>query len=198
MDYLGEIVRLQAQRESLKAGQKPHRYYDPTPITVVPQLTLDAGGVTGHDHDGAPIADVHHRDHPASRYTDGNGVLLGFTAHYDAMRARFGAHVTDGLAGENILVQCGRVVHEDDLACGLLIVTAEGRDLTLRGATAAEPCVEFSRHVLRYPREARSDATVTAALAFLRHGMRGYYLTYDGAPTRIHVGDRVWACTSDS
>jgi len=32
--------------------------------------------------DGAPIADVHHRDHPTSRYSDGNGVSLGFTAHY--------------------------------------------------------------------------------------------------------------------
>lgn len=195
MDYLGEIVRLQAQRESLKAGQKPHRYYDPAPITVVPALTLDTGGVTGHDHDGAPIADVHHRDHPTSRYSDGNGVSLGFTAHYDTMRARFGAHVTDGLAGENILVQCDRVVHEGDLAGGLLIVTAEGLEITLRGATAAEPCVEFSRYALRYPRESRSDATVTAALAFLRHGMRGYYLVYDAAPARIHVGDRVWAYT---
>ncbi len=201
MELLGEIVRLQAQRASLKAGQAPRRYYDPSPITTVLALTLDDGGVTGHDAAGRPVPDVHHRDHPASRHRGENGVSIGFTAHYDAMRARFGDHLTDGVAGENILVRNEGLIGADSLGAGVVIVTADGRELRLGAAEVAEPCVEFSRHALRYARDARSDAAVTAALTFLRHGMRGYYLTYTGAtdaedargvPACVRVGDRVY------
>lgn len=193
MELLGTIVRLQIQRTSLKAGQAPRRHYDPTGIAAVPALTLDAGGATGHDEEGRPVPDIHHRDHPASRYRGENGVSILFTAHYEAMRARFGDHLVDGLAGENILVRRGRMVGADDLAGGLVIVTGEGREIHLRDVAVAEPCVEFTRHALRLPHDAHSDGSVTAALIFLRQGMRGFYLTYAGAPVRVHAGDRVYS-----
>ncbi len=197
MELLGTIVRLQVQRASLKAGQAPGRYYDPAPITAVPALTLDDGGVTGHDAEGRPVPDVHHRDHPASRHRGENGVSIGFTAHYDAMRARFGDHLTDGIAGENILARNEGLIGADGLNAGIVVVTADGQELRLGAAQVAEPCVEFGRHALRLPRDARSDAAVGAALAFLRRGLRGYYLTYDGAPATVRVGDLVYRLQED-
>jgi hypothetical protein len=54
--------------------------------------------------------------------------------------------------------------------------------------------VEFSRFALRFPEEARPDATVTEALRFLSDGMRGYYARYHGPEARITAGDLVYLC----
>src|SRR5438876_11913135 len=116
MDPIGIIVRLQVQQSGLKVGAAPRRWYDPTPLLAVPALHLGASGVSAWDAQGERICDVHHKDHPASRNVRGrNGISIGITAHYDAMRARFGAHLGDGLAGENILVQTDRTFGEADL-----------------------------------------------------------------------------------
>ncbi|HEX5504459.1 MAG TPA: hypothetical protein VFW96_17680 [Thermomicrobiales bacterium] len=192
MRPLGEIVRLQVQQSSLKVGERPLRRYDPTPLLAVAALTLDEGGVTGWTADGERVADVHHRDHPASKHRDGtNGVSVGFTGHYAALRDRFGAHLTDGLAGENILVASDRRWLVDDLAEGL-VIAAGGARLRLERVIVAEPCVEFTRYALRYPASARTDRAVTEGLIFLGAGLRGYYAAYHGAPARIAVGDRVY------
>jgi hypothetical protein len=69
--------------------------------------------------------------------------------------------------------------------------TAE-RQLELRPVLVAAPCVEFSRYALRFPDDARADATVTEALRFLDAGMRGFYATYEGEPAVVEVGARVF------
>jgi hypothetical protein len=190
---IGEIVRLQVQAASLKVGQAPRRRYDPSPLRVVPALTLDHGGVWGWTEAGEAVPDVHHRDHPASKQRDGlNGVSIGFTGHYAAMRARFGGHLADGIAGENILVESNRVLGEDDLGGELVVVTGEGERVHLGAVLVAAPCVEFARYALRFPEDARPDPTVTEALRFLDDGMRGYYASYRGPEVRIRVGDRVF------
>src|SRR5207253_1296007 len=85
------------------------RYNVPAPLLSVPALDLGESGVSAWNAQGERILDVHHKDHPASRNVRGsNGISIGFTAHYDALRARFGTHLEDGLAGENILVQTDR------------------------------------------------------------------------------------------
>ncbi len=193
MKLIGQIVRLQVQESSLKVGGSPRRWYDPAPIRVVPMLTLTENGVMGRATTGDTMLDVHNTTHPASRNrADNNGISVGFTSHYDVMRARFGDHLLDGIAGENILVATERVFTKADFAAGIRIETGDGAMVALEQIIIAEPCVEFSRYALRYPRDAPSDRAVTDALNFLREGTRGFYATYRGAPATIAVGASVY------
>jgi hypothetical protein len=189
---IGTIVRLQVQESSLKVGDKPRRY-DPAPIRPVPAISLSSAGVVGLVENGETILDVHHRDHPASKNRGGeNGISLGFTGHYREMRQRFGQHLTDGSAGENILIEADRQFQVEVLAAGVVVEDTAERQLELRPVIVAAPCVEFSRYALTFPDDARPDATVTEALRFLDAGMRGFYATYEGEPAMIEVGARVF------
>lgn len=193
MELIGNIVRLQVQESSLKAGERPHRWYDPSPIRSVPALLVDASGAIGRTADGAAILDVHNRTHPASKNSDGvNDLSVGFTSHYVAMRARFGDHLPDGIAGENILVATDRMFTEAEFAAGIHIETAGGAHIHLEAVIVAKPCVEFSRYVLRLPLDVPSDRAVSDALNFLHKGTRGFYTTYQGTPVEIAVGARVF------
>ena len=192
MELIGAIVRLQVQPVSLKVGPPRQRRYDPSPLRAVPALRLEPGGVVGVDERGGAVDDVHHADHPASKNRAGsNGVSVGFTAHYGAMRARFGPHLADGLAGENILVAAERLFAEEDLAAGIVIEMAGGYRLRLDRVVVAAPCVEFARFALRFADDARPDRRVTDAVGFLDGGIRGFYAT---APDEalVRVGDRVF------
>jgi hypothetical protein len=188
MELIGRVVRLQVQESSLKVGERPRRWYEPGPIRAVPILTLDARGVTGREADGTVVPDVHNAAHPSSKHRGENGISVGFTSHYAAMRARFGDHLADGIAGENILVETERMFTEGDFASGIHIEAADGALIRLEEVISAEPCVEFSRYALRYPLDAPSDRIVTGALTFLREGTRGFYAAYRGAPATIAVG----------
>jgi hypothetical protein len=189
---IGTIVRLQVQESSLKVGDKPRRY-DPAPIQSVPALSVSSAGVVGLAKKGQSIVDVHNHDHPASKNRRGeNGISIGFTGHYRVMRQRFGQHLADGIAGENILIEVDRQLLVEDLAGGVVIEGASERRLELRPVIVAAPCVEFTRYALNFPDGARPDATVTEALRFLDAGMRGFYATYSGEPAVIEIGARVF------
>jgi hypothetical protein len=192
MEALGAIVRVQIQQSSLKVGAAPRRRYDPAPLLTVPALELTDGGVTGLTADGERLIDVHHRDHPESKRRAENPISLGFTGHYAAMRKRFGEHLAEGIAGENIIVAFDRRISLDDLASGVAVVTAGGETVELAPVVVATPCVEFSRYALRFPDDARPDRRVTEALQFLDNGLRGYYARYDGPAITIRPGDRVF------
>ena len=98
MREIGLIKHVQLQRSSLKQGQRPHRYYDPAPLLLVERLRLAPGGVSGLSADGLPIIDVHHANHPETKNSLGmNGISIGFTSHYRAMRDQYGAHLSAGL-----------------------------------------------------------------------------------------------------
>jgi hypothetical protein len=156
-------------------------------------LSVSAAGVLGLGENGETIVDVHHRDHPASKNRGGeNGISLGFTGHYQEMRQRFGQHLADGIAGENILIEADRQFQEDELAAGVVVEGTDGRRLELRPVIVAAPCVEFSRYALKFSEGARPDATVTDALRFLDAGMRGFYATYEGETAVVEVGARVF------
>ena len=145
MRVIGVIKQVQIQRASLKAGVRPHAYYDPAPLLTVGAALLTPGGVVGVADGGERIVDVHHGAHPASKSRQGsNGISIGFTGHYQAMRERFGAHVTDGIAGENILVESDGVWTLAELGQRLAIETAQGALIPLVDALVAAPCVEFS------------------------------------------------------
>ena len=190
MQVLGKVVGLRVQTASLKVGEQGRRY-DPGALQAVAALTIDDGGVIGWTAEGARVDDVHHRDHPRTKYRGENGISVGFTAHYATMRARFGAHLVDGIAGENILVNGSRMIGLGDLSHGLLIRRGGTPVARLHEIVVAEPCLPFSRYALGGADDSRSEHTIKAALIFLREGRRGYYASYLGAPTIIRMGDEV-------
>jgi len=192
LEPLGPIVRLQVQTASLKQGQKPHRWYDPSAIRSVPELILDDGGATGFD--GEPIADVHHRASPHAKHRGDNGLSIGFTGHYARIRERFGSFLTDGIAGENILIDADGVFPEPDLAGGLIVKGTQAA-VVIDRIVVAPPCVEFSKFCAGYAVDQKPDLVITETLRFLHDGMRAFYATLgagNASPARIAVGDMVY------
>lgn len=186
MRELGRVVRLQVQLDPLKRGEKPHRWYDTSRIRAVDALTVTERGVVGHlDGEHIPLVDVHHADHPRSRNRGANGISLGVTAHYAWMRERYGDHLVEGVAGENLVVDHPGRLTLEDLEDGVRVLGEE--EVVLGPVAVAEPCVEFSRFVLDDP-----TAATREPLRALRGGVRGFYLgVRAGAGARLRVGDRV-------
>lgn len=195
---IGEIVRLQMQQESLKvdipdgerAESRVRRYYDPAPILAVNSLHVADGLVTVERGDN-PVVDVHCVGHPRSRNRgNGNMLSVGFTGHYDKMRDRFGEHLTDGIAGENILVDARKIFSLDEVQSGLRIETSAGQVLDFDPVTIAAPCVEFSRFCLNDL--AAPPLAVKDTLQFLDHGTRAFYAYIAaGLPVTLRTGDRL-------
>lgn len=196
MHLIGRITLLQIQRASLKAGERSHRYYDPTPLLELPSLHLTPDGAIGQPAAGEPIVDVHNASHPQSKNARGlNGISIGFTSHYGAMRERFGPHLTDGCAGENIVVAAERVLGLADLGGELMIVGDDGRRARLSALMVAAPCAEFSRFA-NFTAEPLSPDELRATLQFLGDGMRGFYARLGGAEAELRVGDQVYRLDS--
>ncbi len=192
MELIGRIVKLQVQRYSMKQGNDQHFWYDTGSLAWVPELEATPDGAVGFTESGEAIVDVHNRSHPQSRRRVANALSIGMTSHYAAMRARFGPHVVDGVAGENFLVEAGREQTIDDVKAGLVIVNAEGERVDLVRVEIAEPCLKFSRFVLGMAPEEAGGPHVTVALKFLRNGRRGFYATYDGPAVRVKVGAQMY------
>lgn len=187
---IGTVVRLQVQTGHLKVADEGNRRYDPAPIKEVAILRLEAGGVVGVDEAGDLHVDVHHRDHPISRHHGDNGVSIGFTSHYHAMRRRFGDHVADGVAGENILVAAQRIQTPGSLGASLRVETASGT-LALTALMVAAPCVEFTRFCAGAA--PAGTAEIKEQIRFLDEGMRAFYATPPPGPSAaIRLGDRVF------
>ena len=189
MREIGRIVRLQIQRSSLKTGEKPHRVYDPAPILAVDRLAVGADGVFGLAADQSWIVDIHHRAHPDTKNLDGrHGISLGFTAHYGAMRDRFGSRIGLGCAGENIIVDTAHRFTMDELQSGLPILAPDGAErLRLAVLDVAHPCRPFTGWALGGVVE--SDV-LKSHLLFLDGGMRGFCCAGDATGV-VSVGDRV-------
>jgi hypothetical protein len=190
---IGRIGLLQVAPCSLKRGIYPDESYHPTDLVAVQAVLLTPRGVIGVDAAGGPILDVHHADHPqARRWGADNGISLGFSAHYAAMREFFGPHLVDGVAGENLLVVSEQSWSSADLAQGLYIASQGGEELVqLAGARAATPCAPFARFASCT--DALRGAAMKSALQFLHQGTRGFYVTL-AAPlpvAHVRVGDRV-------
>ena len=195
MQELGRIVRLQVQRDSIKNGVKPFEVYTPVPNLVsVRSLHLTADGVEGIDESGTRLPDVHNATHPASKFRGDNGVSIGFTGHYTSMRDRFGDHMTDGIAGENITVAFNKNVSLEMIENGIVIVGAQG-EIRIAPWVILTPCNPFAKFCLKLPAETKPDRTVTEALQFLMNGMRGFSAVYDAdmPQANIRIDDVVYA-----
>lgn len=190
-ELLGTVVRLQVQREALKQGVAPHRWYDPANIVPVPTVRVDADGAVGLTHEDDEVVDVHNARHPRCRDRRGTrGVSVMSSADYDHLRDWHGDHLTDGVAGETITLTGGPPLRDRDLGAGLVVET-RGGGVPLVEVRPATPCVEFTSFVLRRPRGAGVDATVLATLEALDHGARGFVCAA-GAAATIALGDRMY------
>ena len=195
MREIGRIKRLQIQRSTLKPGERLHRHYNPVPILGVPRLLLAPRGVIALMDDRQEIMDLHHADHPQTHNSKGeNGVSIGFTTHYQAMRAQYGEHLVDGIAGENILVETDRAFALTDLGQRIVIEEQQtGQRVYLYDFKVAAPCVEFTHYAVnRGP--VLPAAELKVALQFLDGGQRGFYarITEQETPIVIQAGDRVY------
>ena len=195
MREIGQIKLLQVQRSSLKIKGNGYAYYDPTPLLVVESLLLSPDGVTGVTSVGGLVMDVHHARHPTSKNHKGiNGVSVGFSSHYESMRSKLGAHLVDGCAGENILVEAENILALTDLGKRLVIQTQKtGQLIYLACLKVAAPCVEFSQFAAGSAMALPADQ-LQGALQFLNHGRRGFYATVveQSAEMTAQAGDRVF------
>ena len=195
MHEIGRIKLLQVQQSRLKVKQQPYGYYDPTLLLTVKSLLLSPDGVIGVTTDGRQVIDVHHVEHPASRNHKGvNGVSVGFTSHYEAMRSKFGDHVADGCAGENILVEAENILRLADLGKRLVIqMQNTGELIYLTRLKVAAPCVEFSLFVASHGMALPANQ-LKETLQFLDGGKRGFYATAEGQSDEmlVRTGDRVF------
>lgn len=89
---------------SRTAGTATARFSQPSGIVATPDGRFAARG-SGVTLDGEVILDVPRQDRPDTRDANGRaGILLIGTGEYAALRERSGDHVTDGIAGETILL----------------------------------------------------------------------------------------------
>ncbi len=194
MRELGKIVRLQVQQHSTKTGTKPFQTYSPTSAIVpVQTLRMDSNGVEGIDDQGQTLPDVHNATHPQTKFTGNNSVSIGFTSHYVKMRDRFGDHLSDGAAGENIIVNCDDRISLDMIEAGI-VIQGENGEVRIGPWEILNPCNPFTKFCLQLPGDTKPDRNVTEALQFLMHGMRGFNTIYTGenSPVEIRVGDSVY------
>ncbi len=195
MRELGRIKQVQIQPSPLKVESTDVRYYDPSPLLVVESLELTPDGVFGRTAQQQRAIDVHHVDHPLSGNHHGtNGVSFGFTGHYETMRDRFGEHIVDGCAGENILIEHAGIITLTDLGNKIAIQSKEtGQFVYLTKFKVAAPCVEFSQYAANsgLPMAAKP---LKETLQFLHHGRRGFYATAlaQETPVLVKAGDRVF------
>ena len=201
MHEIGRVKQVQVQRSSLKVGERPHAYYDPMPLLAVAYLLVTPHGAIGVTLEGERVMDVHHAHHLDSRNHEGlNDLSVGFTSHYAAMRARFGAQIFDGCAGENILVETERPYILGDLQDGLAIQSSTtGEIVYLGGLKVAAPCVEFSQYAANYGMPLPAQE-LKETLQFLDHGQRGFYAKLSDHQTRgsIQANDHVFVVTNNA
>ena len=143
MQTIGRVVRVQAQREPLKIG-KVEGEDDYRTYRTEPILT-----------------------------TGNNFISFGFTHHYVMMRDRFGAHLEDGVAGENIIIEAedktGVFVPSSRIGIQSAVT---GEILILNEVIVAPPCAPFT-YFCAQARIGGKD--MKEVLQFLGHGTRGYY-----------------------
>ena len=184
------IVRLQVQTDPVKVGRAPLRRYDPSMIESVPRIEVGPAGVVGLAERLGEVMDVHHVDHPRSRDRKGNaGVTVMGTGDYARLRAAYGDHLTEGIAGETILVDAPDGLARRAMPDRITVLTAGG-PIPLRQVRVADPCVEFSRYCLGQEPSATVDDAVRQALVDLDDGARGYRAVADDSGV-IALGDEV-------
>jgi hypothetical protein len=196
MQEIGIVKFVQIQQESLKENMADGtRKYNPTPLLQLPKIKLTTDGVIGLTENDNEIIDVHHVRHPNSRYRGDNPISIGFTSHYTKMRSEIGHHLSDGIAGESIIIDCHPIYTVDTISNRIAIKNKnDGSFIYLKEIIPIPPCEPFSRFA-RAKKLTPSETKST--LQFLSGGMRGFYMKLENTPdnTVIQAGDSIYIVT---
>jgi len=142
---LGTVKLVQLQPNGLIIEKGSGYFYDESRRVEVDRLEINSKGIEATTPAGEHVLDIHHLDHHDKEYDDDDLVCIGFTSHYQAMRTRFGDHMVDGIAGENIIIEYPDEIWLDDLGDQIGIENQEtGQLLILDQVQVAAPCEEFS------------------------------------------------------
>lgn len=191
MQKIGTVAFVQVQRYSMKKMVNDDLQYDTNPLLSVEKLWLTNEGIMGITNDNTVIVDVHSQAHPETKYRGDNKISFGFLPEYVAMRERFGEHMQDGIAGENILITVESDLPDNILDKKWILQTSDGQHIDLTSIVIAPPCREFS---IFCDQETISGAELKETLQFLHNGRRGYYaeLAHAGLTCTIQVGDSLY------
>ena len=192
---LGKVKLVQVQPNGLIINTPDGDIYDVTRRVEVDRLLITPLGIEAVLPSGEAVLDIHHINHPDKAYKD-DLISIGFTSHYATMRERFGEHMQDGTAGENIIIDSDREIWLDDLGQQVVIENAEtGQQTLLDILRIATPCNEFSHFAANSQHQRIPAADMKSTLQFLSHGRRGFLLALaDGQKTAtVQAGDRVFA-----
>jgi hypothetical protein len=195
MRKLGRVKLVQVQPSGLIIETPSGYFYDVTRRVEVESLLITPLGIEATTPEGEHVLDIHHIEHPDKAYDKDDLISIGFTSHYNAMRTRFGDHMVDGSAGENIIIDYGDDVWTEDLGEGILIENAEtGGRTFFRLMSFAPPCDEFSHFAANSQDERLPSKELKDMLQFLTNGRRGFLLVMEnGQKTAIvKPGDRVF------
>ena len=118
--HLGTVKLVQVQPDGMRISTPEGKIFDPTRRIEVEKIEITAEGISAETPGGGQILDIHHTAHPKTHFRAGNSVSIGFTAHYHAMRSRYGAHIVEGSAGENVIIDFPDEIWFDDLGKQLL------------------------------------------------------------------------------
>jgi hypothetical protein len=192
---LGRVKLVQVQPNGLIIETSSGYFYDASRLVNVDSLTITSKGIEALTPEGEHVLDIHHIDHPDKAYDNDDLVCIGFTSHYQAMRAQFGEHMVDGIAGENITIEYDQEVWLDDLGQQIAIENADtGHMARLDVLSFAAPCAEFSHFASRSQNKKLPAAELKDTLQFLGKGRRGFLLVFseNQEPATVQPGDRVF------
>ena len=195
MRELGRVMLVQVQPSGLIIETPSGYFYDVSRRLEVDSLKITSLGIEATSPEGEHVLDIHHISHPGKAYDNNDLVCIGFTSHYEAMRARFGEHMVDGAAGENIIIERADEIWIEDLAGGIAIENQDtGRLAILDLISIAAPCNEFSHFVNRSQDERLPPDKLKETLQFLGNGRRGYLLVLrDGQEAAtVQRGDKAF------
>ena len=182
---LGTVKLVQVQPAGIIIETPEGYHYDPSRRVEVERLQITPQGVL----------DIHHKDHPETRYLGDDDVSINFTSHYAAMRAQFGEHMVDGIAGENIIIEFDQEVWLPDLRQQIILENPDTRGrVLLEVKEFAAPCEEFSHFAARSQHKRLPADKLKATLQFLNNGRRGFLLVLskDQAEATVQPGDQVY------
>jgi len=165
MDSLGRVKLVQLQPSGLIIETPSGYFYDASRRVEVDRVRISSKGIEATTPEGEHVLDIHHIDHPDKAYDNNDLICIGFTSHYDAMRARFGEHMVDGIAGENIIIEYGEEVWPEDLGQQIVIENIDTGHRTLLDVVCfAAPCDEFSHFAAQSQQERLPAAELISTL----------------------------------
>ncbi len=197
---LGRVKLVQVQPSGLIIETPSGYYYDASRRLEVDSLEITPLGIEATTPNGEHVLDIHHMNHPDKAYDNDDLISIGFTAHYEAMRARFGEHMVDGIAGENIIIEYEAEVWSEDLGKGITIENQDTRHRAALGLISfAAPCREFCLFAAQSQHERLPADKLKDTLQFLGKGRRGFLLVMSNGQDSalVRVGDSVFVVDSD-